>query len=276
MRFTLRTNASVLFGILSLGLWFSGVAARAQSHEGEIIQRDGSRLVMSNGAPVLLTPCRNGRKPSLAELTDFLRTDDTSQHLYVPGQYVCTEFAVHLQQAASAAGLKCGLLTLDFQDGPGHALCLFETTDAGYVFVDCTGRSDARQDARNYATFGFVRKGQPYGRLPLEVARSGPLSYEHFQAVMLARRGTESAKAALTQEAVEIKEEGNRLNLRLQHLDRTSAPAVKDYNAAAKVHQKRVDEYNLRVARLNRIINATIPTYDTGDSPVTNIEMFWR
>ncbi|MFA5760632.1 MAG: hypothetical protein WC877_02625, partial [Dehalococcoidales bacterium] len=39
------------------------------------------------------------------------------------------------------AGIRCGYISLDFDDGVGHALNVFETIDRGLVYIDCTGIS---------------------------------------------------------------------------------------------------------------------------------------
>lgn len=65
---------------------------------------------------------------------------------------ICADFAERLHNNAELAGIRAGYVSIDLEGYPdsqgygipsdtGHALNVFETTDRGRVFIDCTGIS---------------------------------------------------------------------------------------------------------------------------------------
>lgn len=54
---------------------------------------------------------------------------------------VCADFAEVLHNNAELFGIKAAWVAINFEEGPGHALNAFQTTDRGLVFIDCTGQS---------------------------------------------------------------------------------------------------------------------------------------
>lgn len=78
--------------------------------------------------------------PTWQELKDFLISDKTDENDYLPGLRVCAEFAAELHNNAERAGIRAGWVAIHFvDDSVGHALNVFETTNAGLVFIDNTG-----------------------------------------------------------------------------------------------------------------------------------------
>lgn len=78
--------------------------------------------------------------PTWGELKDFLISDKTDENNYLPGLRVCAEFAAELHNNAERAGIRAGWVAIHFaDDSVGHALNVFETTNAGLVFIDNTG-----------------------------------------------------------------------------------------------------------------------------------------
>jgi len=66
---------------------------------------------------------------------------------------VCADFAERLHNNAELAGIRCGYVSLDvtgytdpnnlgIASDSGHACNVFETTDRGLIYIDCTGISD--------------------------------------------------------------------------------------------------------------------------------------
>ena len=67
---------------------------------------------------------------------------------------VCADFAERLHNNAEIAGIRCGYVSLDmtgYNDpnnlgiapDAGHACNVFETTNRGVIYIDCTGDSDS-------------------------------------------------------------------------------------------------------------------------------------
>jgi len=76
--------------------------------------------------------------PTWARLLDFLRNDRTDERAYVPGVYMCGDYARDVHNNAERAGIRAAYVAVELA-GADHALNAFKTTDGGLVFIDCTG-----------------------------------------------------------------------------------------------------------------------------------------
>jgi len=76
--------------------------------------------------------------PTWAQLLRFLQNDKTDQRAYVPGVYMCGEYARDVHNNAERAGIRAAYVAIELV-GADHALNAFKTTDRGLVFIDCTG-----------------------------------------------------------------------------------------------------------------------------------------
>jgi hypothetical protein len=77
--------------------------------------------------------------PTYEKLITFLRNDKTDMNRYLLDYYVCGNYAETVHNNAEAAGIRAALVLIDFEEGPGHAINAFLTTDKGLVYIDCTG-----------------------------------------------------------------------------------------------------------------------------------------
>lgn len=82
------------------------------------------------------------------EVISFILDDDTDQVPYGYDSYICIDYAVAVHDNAERRNISAGLVTCDIRDGK-HALNVFNTTDRGPVYVDCTGARDG-DPAHNY------------------------------------------------------------------------------------------------------------------------------
>lgn len=137
----------------------------------------------SAGQPVLLRNHPAATNVSLRQLVLFLRTNPVNFATFQPGKFVCTEFAQALHNAAETAGLRAGVVIVDFTRGEGHVLNAFETTDRGVVYVDCTGGLPGAVPRQEFDTFGYLQVGKPYGRLPLDIGFPDPIHYTRYEQV---------------------------------------------------------------------------------------------
>jgi len=106
--------------------------------------------------------------PTWAQLQAFLLADRTDRNAYLPGIYVCTDFARDVHNNAERAGIRAAWVGIDFlgQD-VGHALNAFKTTDRGLVFIDCTGLQPGEDGPSNRDKTVSVRLGLQYTPVPL-------------------------------------------------------------------------------------------------------------
>lgn len=96
-------------------------------------------MVGADGHTITKAHRDDERQPTYAEVVKFLKYDKTDSNQYVPGKYVCIDFAEDLQHNAVKAGYKCGYVSITFTDGIGHACNVFDTKDRGIIYIDCTG-----------------------------------------------------------------------------------------------------------------------------------------
>jgi len=86
--------------------------------------------------------------------------------------YKCGDFAERLHNNAEKAGIRCGYVSIELSgyDDPynygissnaGHALNIFETTDRGLVYIDCTGGSQD-DGPSSYDTKVNLQEGRDY------------------------------------------------------------------------------------------------------------------
>jgi hypothetical protein len=81
--------------------------------------------------------------PTYQQMVDFMKADQTDKIPYNKSSFVCGDFAERLHNNAEKAGYKCAFVSIYFlAGGYGHACNVFNTTDKGLVYVDCTGSTD--------------------------------------------------------------------------------------------------------------------------------------
>ncbi|WP_292379353.1 hypothetical protein [Methanosarcina sp. UBA289] len=116
---------------------------------------DGHEIVLHNNKTAV--------DPTFEQVKAFAREDLTNTKKYT-SKYQCGDFSEEFHDNAEAAGYKCGWVFVDLENGPeDHACNVFNTTDAGLVFIDCThGDSRVRvakgeeYKPKHYESLGFV------------------------------------------------------------------------------------------------------------------------
>ncbi len=97
--------------------------------------------------------------------------DKTDQNTYVPGAYVCADFARDVYNNAEKADIRTAFVGIKFTgNSEGHALNAFMTTDKGLVFIDCTGLEALQAGPVNNDKIATVKIGidyQPVGLFPV-------------------------------------------------------------------------------------------------------------
>lgn len=98
--------------------------------------RNNACTVGGNGKVLTLTNYNNATDPAYDQLVSFLKEDKTDEHPYTNG-YVCSDFARTLHNNAEKAGIRSGWVGVR---SCNHAFNVFNTTDRGLVYIDCTGQ----------------------------------------------------------------------------------------------------------------------------------------
>jgi hypothetical protein len=78
------------------------------------------------------------RNVTRTEVMDFILQDKTDQLIYNDSVFVCIDFAVAVHDNAERRNISAGVVTCSI-GGTLHALNVFNTTDRGLVYIDCTG-----------------------------------------------------------------------------------------------------------------------------------------
>ena len=135
-----------------------------------------------NGSPIRLWENPQAADVSWEQVKEFVMNDDTNSHTYIPGSFVCADFAALLHNRAEAAGIKAAYVSVEFAEGPAHALNAFNTTDRGLDYIDCTGPGfqsptfgdslDGQDIYAEYDKVAYIVVGQAYGLITLDKAAS--------------------------------------------------------------------------------------------------------
>ncbi len=112
-----------------------------------------------NGTMAYYTDHAGASEPTTDRIIAFLATDNTyKQHTLTEGKFVCVNFAVMLHDSAEARGIEAHMASVFFSSGPssgnGHMINAFNTTDAGWVYVDAT--------ENGWILIGPLREGDRY------------------------------------------------------------------------------------------------------------------
>lgn len=97
--------------------------------------KDRVCTVGGNGQVLTLTNYNDATNPTYDQLLTFLKSNKIDEKPYT-STYVCSDFAKALHDSAEKAGIKAGWVGAE---GANHAFNVFETTDYGTVYIDCTG-----------------------------------------------------------------------------------------------------------------------------------------
>lgn len=166
--------------------------------EGYIYSDSGAVIVGGDDEPIRLINSEQADNPSYDELVAFIYSDDTNTMPYIKGgpeAFVCSDFAERLHNNAESVGIKAGWVSIDYADGSiGHAVNVFETSDMGLVFIDCTGELiktwngeeyiyedefEPYPDPNKWDTVAYLVIGKTYGHIDIDEAES--LEYSYFE-----------------------------------------------------------------------------------------------
>jgi len=161
------------------------------ANQNPLIEEKVIPIAGASGNRIKLINYRNATDPSWDELISFLKADNTDKQPYNDLSFVCSDFAEMLHNNAEANGIRAGFVGLDLKGREPHALNVFNTTDRGIVFVDCTGSDSVYQfidgqlveiKPENNDKIAYVMKGKEYGLISLDYALSPDYSfYEEYK-----------------------------------------------------------------------------------------------
>jgi hypothetical protein len=101
--------------------------------------QNNMQILGADGHEILLLHNPDATNVDYNSVLNFIRSDNTSKTPYEDGVFTCGDYAELVQNNAEKAGINCGFVGIDFFDNDlGHACNVFNTTDKGLMFVDCT------------------------------------------------------------------------------------------------------------------------------------------
>jgi hypothetical protein len=139
------------------------------------------------GERISLNNISNAKDVTYEQVKAFIMNDATDREPYVLSSQVCAEFAKKVHDNAESNGIRCGWVSIDLNDtATGHACNVFNTTDKGLVFVDCTGADVLRipntssqnsETINDFDKIAYISIGYEYGAIPISVASGMDYSY---------------------------------------------------------------------------------------------------
>lgn len=98
--------------------------------------------IISVLAAILLTaifPVKTDARVDIADVEKFLLSDPTDLNEYIPGKYVCRNFAIDVVHNASEAGFDANVFYVHFDDGTNnsHAIVVFHLNGRD-IYADVT------------------------------------------------------------------------------------------------------------------------------------------
>jgi hypothetical protein len=117
----------------------------------------------ANGQTYSLNNNPEASDPTFAQLMNFISSDKTDEKTYIPGVYVCTDYARDIHDNAEKAGIRAGWVGIEFKNqNIGHACNVFQTNDRGLVYIDCLGLEAGQYGPSNRDLIVSVKKGEVY------------------------------------------------------------------------------------------------------------------
>lgn len=252
-----------------------------------LVAPDGRTLVDSRKQPVVLKSNPKAVNVPWKSVADFIRKDNVNRVVYQNGKFECTEYAAALHDRALARGIRCAFVALEFAEGEGHALNAFYTTDLGLVFIDCTGSRTSADNLDAYDSIGYVVRGKPYGRLPLDVGASAPNRYSWYAAVEKEWAAMGSWKKTLDDELARLARLSRVIEIERQALEKyqnkTLSPVeYQKAQALINQHKTKIDEFNrangqhsANANRYNQLAGFLRNAYESKPFPVKTINIWW-
>jgi hypothetical protein len=238
-------------------------------------------LFDSKDKPVQLRNYHKATNVSLQRLMAFVRTNPVNLAAFEPGKFVCTEFGQSLHNGAEAAGLRCGLVFVEFERGEGHVLNAFETTDKGIVYVDCTGSLTPNAPRAEFDTFGYLKVGKKYGRLQLDIGSPDPNHYERFEIVEQARIQLENDRATCAREWKKLLAEDQALAAEERKLGPPPwPPALKALGDGLRQRREALDKKNAGLRQLQHSVQTRSAqmrggVFHSNPAPVARFKTWW-
>lgn len=144
----MKKKYPVLFIAILLASLFIGDAGIANAHASTSLSVSGevsgpaTSLTTAGTANVTGSLVSTNRtvtlkNPTFQELKDFVLSDPTHRHAFIPNEYECRNFATDMINDAFHKGILAGFVLICYGPGLGqHAVVAFNTTDRGLIYIE--------------------------------------------------------------------------------------------------------------------------------------------
>jgi hypothetical protein len=174
-----------------IGLALPMIILPAGCKDAGHIYEDDAVIVGGDGKPIDLVDNPTATNPTYNLVEAFIRTDATDTKIYTD-DYSCGDFAEEVHNNAEAMGIRAGWVGIFFNgEETGHACNVFQTTDMGLVYIDCTGgnpegravptpirNGQLKHNATSWDKVAYVELGMEYGVIGID--RADSLSYSYY------------------------------------------------------------------------------------------------
>lgn len=165
----------ILFVIIGAALGIYGSYNHVYSNGGELVGADGHKITLVHNS--------NARDVPYADVINFVIQDKVYEIPYDTNKFTCGDYAEKVQNDAENAGIKCGYVCVDFTDNSaGHACNVFNTTDRGIIYVDCTRYASTVDivDGQEYQPVSIISMDTEYSHttiMPMGVVKDHSITW---------------------------------------------------------------------------------------------------
>lgn len=128
------TVAILILAMLGLGIVLQDKMNTLSSIE-EALSSAETELVSTEEALAEATTQVRYRDPTYSEVMKFINEDQTDSKEYIPGVYVCQDFAADVNLNAESQGIRTAYVAISYPHS-AHAIVAFNTVDKGIVYIE--------------------------------------------------------------------------------------------------------------------------------------------
>lgn len=152
------------FTILALLLYLTSLIGITDAATVTVTPSFSYKCYGADGHRIIMVNYNNATNPSYSDLVAAVKADNTDAHIYEINTYKCTDYAEELHNNLEKRGIKCGIASVQFNTGKGHAVNVINTTDTGTVYVDCCGT----EGNPGVDTIAAIEVGKKYTLMPID------------------------------------------------------------------------------------------------------------
>lgn len=214
----------------------------------------GALPFTSGNRQIQITNQDNTHNPTWSELKNFLSKDNTDKLKYVKDVFECGNFAQTLHDNSELAGIRCGIVEIDFVVPPGHGLNIFYTTDEGFVYIDDTEPIVVDSECL-FDSVAYIEVGKEYGIIDID--KSSSFSYSYYETMK--RKHEQYGEDVL------------QLNISKDNYEKYISSPFVDWVKAENWRQ----EINAEVSRVNRERDDLPECWSDSAGIVSAMEIYW-